>query len=145
MKVDMMSDSKTKLKIEKTEAEWQQILTPEQFYVTRKQGTERPFSHPYHDLKNEGDYDCQCCGAALFKSDAKFDSRTGWPSFFSPVSEDAVIERADNGLFSRRTEILCASCEAHLGHVFPDGPQPTGLRYCMNGASLDFSEDDTSE
>ena len=125
-------------KINKTEAEWRQQLTPEQFHVMREHGTERPFSHPYNQEKSEGLYTCAACGAPLFSSKAKFDSGTGWPSFAAPMSKDAVTEKEDRSLMMRRTEVLCASCEAHLGHVFPDGPRPTGLRYCMNGTALKF-------
>lgn len=126
------------LKITKTEAEWRQQLTPEQFHVMREHGTERPFSHPYNQEKSQGLYTCAACGAPLFSSKAKFDSGTGWPSFAAPMSKDAVMEKEDRSLMMRRTEVLCASCDAHLGHVFPDGPRPTGLRYCMNGTALKF-------
>lgn len=125
-------------KMPKSEEEWRARLTPEQFRVTRRHGTERAFSHPYHAEKRAGAYLCVCCGAALFSSNAKFDSGTGWPSFSAPVAAAAVSEHEDRSLFMRRTEIRCAACAAHLGHVFPDGPQPTGLRYCMNGTALDF-------
>ncbi len=118
--------------------EWRDKLTPEQFHVTREHGTERAFSHPYNTEKREGIYYCVCCGAPLFTSDAKYDSGSGWPSFFQPVSEDAIVEIDDRSHFMRRTEIRCANCDAHLGHVFPDGPAPTGLRYCTNGLSLNF-------
>ena len=140
-----MSDRKTALKVEKSDAEWQELLTPEQYHVTRMHGTERAFSHTYHDLKDNGSFNCQGCGEPLFASDAKFDSGTGWPSFFAPVKKDAVSEISDRSLFMRRTEVRCAACDAHLGHVFPDGPKPTGLRYCMNGLALDFNKDDKSE
>ncbi|HEY7765701.1 MAG TPA: peptide-methionine (R)-S-oxide reductase MsrB [Aestuariivirgaceae bacterium] len=125
-------------KINKTEAEWRQQLTPEQFHVMREHGTERPFSHPYNQEKSEGLYKCAACGAQLFSSKTKFDSGTGWPSFTAPMSESALIEKEDRSLMMRRTEVLCASCEAHLGHVFSDGPRPTGMRYCMNGTALKF-------
>lgn len=125
-------------KITKTEDEWKKQLTPEQYHVMREHGTERPFSHPYNQQKAEGVYYCSGCGTPLFSSNTKFDSGTGWPSFHSPMSKDAVAEQADRSLLMRRTEVRCASCEAHLGHVFPDGPNPTGLRYCMNGTALSF-------
>ena len=125
-------------KVEKTENQWRQELTPEQFYVLREEGTERAFTSPLNDEKRDGMFVCAECGKSLFASDSKFDSGTGWPSFYQPVEQDAVTEHVDRKLFMRRTEIRCADCDGHLGHVFPDGPAPTGLRYCMNGVALDF-------
>jgi peptide-methionine (R)-S-oxide reductase len=126
----------SKEKIEKSDAEWQAQLTSEQFRVARKKGTERAFTGAYWNEHRAGIYTCACCGQELFASDTKYDSGSGWPSFCQPIAEDRVDTATDRGLFMRRTEVLCSRCEAHLGHVFPDGPRPTGLRYCINSTSL---------
>lgn len=129
-------------KIAKTDDEWRSQLTPEQYRITRGHGTERAFTGPHLDEKAAGVYQCVCCGEPLFEAETKYDSGSGWPSFYAPAEAGAVSEHDDTKLFMRRVEVRCAKCEAHLGHVFPDGPQPTGLRYCINGAALAFRKTD---
>jgi peptide-methionine (R)-S-oxide reductase len=138
-------DSNRTGSVTKTEEEWQKQLTPEQYRVTRRHGTELAFSHPLNGEKRAGTFKCVCCGAPLFASDTKFDSGTGWPSFWAPLDADAVSQHEDRSWFMRRTEVRCASCDAHLGHVFPDGPKPTGARYCINGVALTFAPGETTK
>ena len=129
-------------KVKKSEAEWRDELSPEEYHVLREKGTERAFTGAYWDEKADGVYRCRACGQELFSSDTKYDSGTGWPSFFDPMESDAVETRPDRSLFMSRTEVLCSRCGSHLGHLFDDGPNPTGLRYCLNSCSLDLEPDE---
>ena len=126
----------------KSDEEWKEELSPEEYRILRKKGTERAFTGEYWDTKEEGTYRCRGCGTPLFRSDTKYESGTGWPSFWAPVDDEAVLEEEDRSLFMRRTEVLCSACGGHLGHVFPDGPRPSGLRYCINSAALRLDPED---
>jgi peptide-methionine (R)-S-oxide reductase len=139
------TENPQKQRIEKSDDEWRKQLSDQQYRVTRESGTEPAFTGKYWNTKDKGTYNCVCCGAPLFQSETKFDSGTGWPSFYKPVDESAIAEHTDRSYGMTRTEARCAKCDAHLGHVFPDGPNPTGLRYCMNSASLDLKPEPGKE
>ena len=128
--------------VKKTDEEWKDQLTPEEYAICREKGTERAFTGEYYDCKDTGMYRCKCCGEPLFSSETKYDSGTGWPSFYAPVGQEQVKTETDRSHGMQRTEVLCSACDAHLGHVFEDGPNPTGLRFCINSASLDLDKDD---
>lgn len=130
-----------KRRVEKSENEWCHELTPEQYAVCRQSATERAFTGQYYDCHDEGIYRCSCCGAELFSSDTKYDSGSGWPSFYAPVNQENIATRSDDSHGMRRTEVLCSACDAHLGHVFPDGPEPTGLRFCINSVALELNKE----